>query len=365
MIKKLTVKQFRIFDEKSIQLFHGINILLGKNGVGKTSLLEAIYYMNFTKSFKAPTDVDMIQIGKDYFQIQTEWDQAQYIHAQGNFLKQKGKRFIFDEETMTRISDVIGSFPMVFQSPEDFRVTSGPGVERRIYFDRFISQISRQYLQNMISYRKLLKNRNAYLKHLAELKQYHYTEQLEVYDLQLSPIMFRIVSARRKFIDLFNIHLKKTHASIFSGDITARINYKPSLAAEIETDFQIIHIEQTQKNIDKEIVLRRTLWGPNYDKYTFYRNDIPLIHYASQGEHKMWMILLKLAEGDIIKSIQGEEPIYLFDDLFAELDINNSQHIIEKVMRKKQTLITTTDLNDLRRHGIDTKKENIHIIEIS
>ncbi|MCK4813540.1 MAG: DNA replication/repair protein RecF, partial [Candidatus Marinimicrobia bacterium] len=191
MIKKLTVKQFRIFDKKSIQLFPGINILLGKNGVGKTSLLEAIYYMNFTKSFKAPTDVDMIQIGRDYFQIQTEWEQAKYVHAQGNFLKQKGKRFIFDGETKLRMSDVIGSFPMVFQSPEDFRVTSGPGVERRIYFDRFISQISKQYLQNMISYRKLLKNRNAYLKHLAELKQYHYTEQLEVYDLQLSPIMFR------------------------------------------------------------------------------------------------------------------------------------------------------------------------------
>ncbi|MEA2077426.1 MAG: DNA replication and repair protein RecF [Candidatus Marinimicrobia bacterium] len=364
MIKQLTVKKFRIFEEKSVDFQPGVNVILGKNGVGKTSLLEAIYFTAFTKSFKAPQDVDMIKQNADFFQIASTWKDSKYDKAQANYLKKKGKRFIFDEETMIRMADVIGSFPLVFQSPEDFRVTAGPSVERRIYFDRFIAQISRTYLQDLIMYRKLLKNRNIHLKQLSEKKEYTYTAQLEAYDKQLSPIMFRITDARSSFIKLFNTHLEKLYASTFNNESTGKIVYKPSLSAKTEADFQIIHGEQTQNNIEKEIILRRTLWGPNYDKYLFLRNDTPLIHYASQGEHKIWMTMLKLAEGAIITGLQGAEPIYLLDDLFAELDIDNSKKIVEKIMHAKQVLITTTDMSDLRRHGIDVKKDNINIVEI-
>lgn len=365
MIKQLTVKNFRIFEEKTVDFQPGVNVILGKNGVGKTSLLEAIYFTSFTKSFKAPQDVDMVKQNKDFFQVASIWEEGKYSKAQANYLKKKGKRFIFDEETMTRMADVIGSFPLVFQSPEDFRVTAGPSVERRVYFDRFIAQISQAYLQDLIAYRKLLKNRNAHLKQLSEKKEYIYSAQLEAYDRQLSPTMFRIADARNSYIKLFNTHLKELYASTFNNESTGKIVYKPSLTAKTEADFQIVHSEQTQNNIEKEIILRRTLWGPNYDKYLFLRNDTPLIHYASQGEHKIWMTMLKLAEGAIITSLRGNEPIYLLDDLFAELDINNSKRITEKIMHAKQVLISTTDMSDLRRHGIDVDKDNINIIEIS
>ena len=364
MIKQLTVKNFRIFDEKTVDFQPGVNVILGKNGVGKTSLLEAIYFTAFTKSFKAPQDVDMIKQDSDYFQIASTWEESKYTNTQANYLKNKGKRFIFDEETITRMADVIGSFPLVFQSPEDFRVTAGPSAERRSYFDRFISQLSPAYLQGLITYRKLLKNRNAHLKQLSERKNHTYTAQLEVYDKQLSPIMYRIANTRRSYCDLFNKHLDQLYLSTFRNGSTGKIVYKPSLLAETEADFQIIHKEQTQNNIEKEIILRRTLWGPNYDKYLFLRNEKPLIHYASQGEHKIWMTMLKLAEGEIIAGILGKEPIYLLDDLFAELDINNSKRITEKIMKAKQVLISTTDMSDLRRHGIDEEKDNINIIEI-
>ncbi|MCF7832049.1 MAG: DNA replication and repair protein RecF [Candidatus Marinimicrobia bacterium] len=365
MIKQLTVKNFRIFEEKTVDFQPGVNVILGKNGVGKTSLLEAIYFTSFTKSFKAPQDVDMIKQDADFFQTASLWEGNKYSKAQANYLKKKGKRFIFDDETMIRMADVIGSFPLVFQSPEDFRVTAGPSIERRGYFDRFISQISQPYLQDLITYRKLLKNRNAHLKQLSEKKEYRYTAQLEAYDEQLSPIMFRIVNTRRSYSEKFNKHLEELYKSTFDNGSTGTIVYKPSLTAKTEADFQIIHREQTQNNIDKEIILRRTLWGPNYDKYLFLRNDTPLIHYASQGEHKIWMTLLKLAEGEIITKLQKAEPIYLLDDLFAELDLNNSKRIVQKIMDAKQVLITTTDMSDLRRHGMDISKNNINVIEIA
>jgi len=211
----------------------------------------------------------------------------------------------------------------------------------------------------------LLKNRNAHLKQLSERKDYIYTAQLQVYDQQLSPIMYGIMNTRRSYSELFNKHLDELYSSTFEDGSMGNIVYKPSLLAETEADFQIVHQEQTQNNIEKEIILRRTLWGPNYDKYLFLRNGEPLIHYASQGEHKIWMTMLKLAEGAIITGLQGIEPIYLLDDLFAELDINNSKRITEKIMKAKQVLISTTDMSDLRRHGIDAEKDNINIIEIS
>ena len=119
MIKQLTVKNFRIFKEETVRFLPGVNVILGKNGVGKTSLLEAIYFISFSKSFKASQDVDMLKEGEAFFQIQTIWEDSRYTIAQGNFLKKNGKRFIFDDETMKRMSDVIGSFPLVFQSPDD------------------------------------------------------------------------------------------------------------------------------------------------------------------------------------------------------------------------------------------------------
>ena len=365
MIKQLTVKKFRIFDEKTVDFQPGVNVILGKNGVGKTSLLEALYFTSFTKSFKAPQDVDMVKHDEEYFQITGIWEKSKYSKTQANYLKKKGKRFIFDDETMARMADVIGSFPLVFQSPEDFRVTAGPSAERRSYFDRFISQISQAYLRDLITCRKLLKNRNAVLKQLSEKKEYKYTVQLETYDEQLSPIMFRIVNTRSAYSKLFNEHLKELYISTFKHDSTGEIVYKPSLTAVTEAEFKIVHQQQTQNNIEKEIILRRTLWGPNYDKYHFLRNGTPLIHYASQGEHKIWMTMLKLAEGAIITDKRGIEPIYLLDDLFAELDIGNSKRITEKIIKAKQVLISTTDMSDLRRHGIDAEKDNINIIEIS
>ena len=365
MIKQLTVKNFRIFQEKSVDFQPGVNVILGENGVGKTSLLEAIYFLSFTKSFKAPLDADMVKQGEDYFQISSIWGNEKYKKAQGNYWTKKGKKFIFDDEVMKRLSDIIGAFPIVFQSPEDFKVTAGPSAERRIYFDRFISQISSNYLQDLITYKKLLKSRNALLKQLNEKKDYHYTAQLKIYDQQLTPILFRITTTRNSHISLFNDHLKTLYGNTFKGKTSAEIKYRPSLTAENEKEFHIIHQERAQENIDKEIILKRTLWGPNYDKYMFLRNNTPLIHFASQGEHKIWMTMLKLAEGEIINNLKGATPIYLLDDLFAELDLNNSRRIVERIKKAGQVLITTTDMSDLRNHGMNVEKDNINIIEIS
>ncbi len=362
MISTLYLKNFRIFKEKEITFSPGVNVILGKNGVGKTSILEAIYFLAFTKSFKAPKDVDMLKENEDYFQISAKWENEAYCDVQGNFLKNKGKRFIFDEEVMKRLADIIGAFPIVFQSPEDFRITAGSSSDRRTYFDRFISQISKSYLNDLIHYRRLIKIRNSYLKQLNENKMFVYDTQINIYDEQLSPIIFRIVKEREKYTEIFNDQLKILYQSTFDNGSIGNIKYSASIIGDDESSFRESFLMKSRDNIEKEIILKRSMSGPNYDKYTFYRNSRPLIHYASQGEHKIWMTMLKLAEGEIIKEKQNKEAIFLLDDLFAELDINNSRKIVEKIMQKKQVLITTTDLSDLRHHGMEDT--SVNIIEI-
>lgn len=364
MITKIKLKNFRIFQEKTIDFSPGINIILGKNGVGKTSVLEAIYFIAFTKSFKAFRDIDMLKEGEDFFQIQSFWEDAPYEYAQGNFLKGQGKRFIFDEETMKRFSDIIGIFPIVFQSPEDFKVTAGPNAERRIYFDRFISQISKSYLDDLMYYRRLLKTRNAYLKQLNEQKQFTYDTQIEIYDEQLCAVAYRITSLRKKYCEMFNLELEELYKSTFSNGSRGSIQFIPFLKIENEDEFKAEYMSKSRYNIDKEIILKRTMQGCNYDKFNFFRNERPLIHFASQGEHKIWMSMLKLAEGIIIKKVHKKDAIYLLDDLFAELDVSNSQKIIEKIMNMKQVLISTTDSNDLRLHVINKGERTVNIIEI-
>lgn len=364
MIKKLYLKNFRIFREKTVTFSPGVNVILGKNGVGKTSILEAIYFLTFTKSFKAPRDVDMIKEGENHFQIRANWENSLYQDIQGNFLKGKGKRFIFDEEIMKRLADIIGAFPIVFQSPEDYRVTSGSSSERRTYFDRFISQISKNYLSDLIHYRRLLKIRNAYLKELNEKRLLRYDAQIEIYDEQLAPIIYRITTKRKIYTDKFNQHLKELYKSMMNNESIGKIEYIPSIEGNDENSFKANYMKKNNENIEKEIILKRSIQGSNYDKFNFYRNGRPLIHFASQGEHKIWMTMLKLAEGEIIKSASGKDAIFLLDDLFAELDINNSQKIINKILNKNQVLITTTDLSDLRHHGMSEEK-SINIIEIT
>lgn len=364
MIKKLYLKNFRIFNEKAIDFSPGVNVILGKNGVGKTSILEAIYFIAFTKSFKAPKDIDMVKEGMDFFQIQSVWKNAPYENAQGNFMKNNGKRFIFDEETMKRFADIIGVFPIVFQSPEDFKVTAGPSAERRTYFDRFIAQISKSYLSDLIYYRHLLKTRNTYLKQLNDKKKYIYDTQIEIYDEQLSSVAYRITLLRKQYCNLFNQELEELYKSTFTNGSMGNIQFIPFLDIENEDEFQKEYLLRSKDNIEKEIILKRTMQGSNYDKFNFFRNERPIIHFASQGEHKIWMTMLKLAEGNIIKNVYKKDAIFLLDDLFAELDISNSQKIIEKIMDMKQVLITTTDLNDLKLHNINKDEKTVNIIEI-
>ena len=365
-IKKIHLKQFRNLKEIKVIFSKGLNIIYGENGVGKTSILEAIYFLCFTKSFKSKNDNDLVKKEHKFFQIESQWEgnSNKTLLINGNFLKGNGKKFFYNKVEIKKNREMIGKIPLVFQSPEDHIITNSGSKFKRVYFDKLLSQISSEYLKDLLNYGKILKQKNAYLKILAKKKQFYSDNQIDVYNEQILPLMWRIFLKRKLIIKNFNNIFKQQFGEIVSEPLDVKIEYKPSIDGENFEQFAKKYKTKTNNNISKEIALHRSLYGVNYDKISFYRDGKSLENYASQGEHKLWMNIMKLTEGKIIEEKKGKEPIYLFDDVFAELDIVNSIKIIKEISNKKQVIVTATDLNDLQALGINTQSSNVNIIHL-
>lgn len=365
-IEKIHLKQFRNLKKIELHFTNGLNIIYGENGVGKTSILEAIYFLCFTRSFKSKQDNDLVKRGNNYFQIASQWkdNYNRTLVIKGNFLKSKGKKFFYDGTEIKKNSEMIGKTPIVFQSPENYIITSGGSKFKRIYFDKLLSQISKEYLTDLLDHVKISKQRNAYLKILAKRKQFYSDNQIDVYNEQILPLMWRIYSKRNSIIKEFNIKFKLLFKEIVSESLEVKIEYNPSISGENFDQFSENYKTKIDDNISKEIALHRSLYGINYDRINFYRDGKPLENFASQGEHKLWMNIMKLSEGKIIAERKNKEPIYLFDDVFAELDVSNSKKIIEKISNKQQVIVTATDLNDLQALGVNTDSSDVNIIHL-
>ncbi len=154
--------------------------------------------------------------------------------------------------------------------------------------------------------------------------------------------MWRIFSKRNSIIKEFNAKFKLLFKNIVTEKLEVKIEYNPSISGESFDQFSENYKTKVNDNISKEIALHRSLYGVNYDRVNFYRDKTLLENFASQGEHKLWMNIMKLTEGNIIEENKDRVPIYLFDDVFSELDVSNSRKIIKKIRSKQQVIVTAT-----------------------
>ena len=360
----LKAVNFRNFDSLFLETGPGLNILIGPNGSGKTSFLEAISYLCFSKSFRTNSDQDLLKEKADYFQLKGLFQQKnQSVELQANFLKKGGKKFIQNGIPLTRLSDVVGIQPLVIQSPEDIRITLGSSKEKRLYFNRLISQMMPPFLDDLILFNRLLKQRNAWLKKLKEKTIFLYDTQLEIYDDQLSEVNYSIYQTRKEMISYFLNHFIKIYKEFYPKEETLpEIRYSASINQDDKKRYIEKYIEKSKQKTESEIVLSRTLQGANYDKIKFFRNKRDLESSASQGEHKLWMTIMKLTEGVLLQENQEKDVLFIFDDLFSELDLEKTALIINKVKKYKQVLISSTDLSDIRRHGMDIDESIVKVL---
>ncbi len=322
----LYLTNFKNYAEDTMQFSPNINCFIGDNGVGKTNILDAIYYLSFCKSYFNQPDTLITKHGFDFFSIR-----GTYINLAGGkdevlcqFDAQKRqKRFKKNGKKYNRLADHIGQFPLVMVSPYDRDLINNSSEVRRKYLDSVIAQFDSQYLYYLIRYNKAVSQRNAVLKSFAKQRYFDAT-LLEVWDKEIIATAGHIYDARKAFIIDFVPIFKKYFEWISGGKEAVDILYQSRLHKE-----QMSYL--LQQNLSKDRILTYTSVGIHKDDLNFFMKNFPVKRYASQGQQKSFVIAIKLAQFEYMKQAKSVKPILLLDDIFDKLDHMRVSKIIDLV----------------------------------
>lgn len=348
-LRTVTLNQYRNHAHTTMECGEEINALVGKNGEGKTNALEGISYLCLTKSFFGNTDRTALQQGKEIFSVEGEFVSdagiAYHVFAQYDS-RTAEKLFSINRLPVDRFSSVIGQFPVVILSPESNGITArGPG-ERRKFLDFVISQASKMYLEDLLEYRRIVKQRNRILLNTQSTRS-DYSELLEPWDETLVMTGCRITQRREMFLQEFRPHLLRVYESLTGSDEMPWLDYRASIKAETGASLDVLREmfwKELHKRRGEERQVSTTLVGPHRDEMELTLDNLDLRKYASQGQHKTFLIALKVAEFFYLREHKGETPILLLDDVFSELDAGRAARVLEMLGNLGQAFITATDL---------------------
>ena len=323
-LKTLSLFNYKNIAEATYAFDAKINCFVGKNGIGKTNILDAIYHLAYGKSYFNPLAVQNIKHNEEFFVIDGEFekdDRSEQIvcslkKGQKKVLKRNGK--VYD-----KFSDHIGFVPLVIISPADRDLIIEGSETRRKFMDSVISQLDSVYLQQLIQYQKVISQRNALLKYFA-LNHVFENDTLSIYNEQLSGFAQSIFEKRKSFIDEFIPIFNKHHQAITDSQETVQLVYESHL---FENDLETL----LQENINKDRALQYTSVGIHKDDLSFEIDSYPIKKFGSQGQQKSFLIALKLAQFEFLKKQSGVKPILLFDDIFDKLDESRVAKIVEMV----------------------------------
>jgi len=344
-LKELKLFNFKNFDQKQFIFDHKINCFVGYNGVGKTNVLDAVHFLAFGKSYFNHNIRQIVKFDENSFSIKGVFDindKTETIHL--SYEVDKKKVLKRNNKTYDRLADHIGLIPMVMISPYDRDLISESGETRRKLIDRIISQADAQYLSALISYQKVLTQRNRLLKYFA-LNHKFDTETLAVYDNQLHQYGTVIFQKRNDFIKEFSVFLAEKYSILSQNKEQVGIRYQSEL---LEKELKTLLTE----NIQKDRLVQHTTKGIHRDDFLFEINDKPIKKFGSQGQQKSYLIALRLAEFEFLKRKSAQIPILLFDDIFDKLDETRVAQIIKMVNDKAFGQIFITDTHAERTENL-------------
>lgn len=341
-ITKLELKNFRNYSKFSLDDFKDINIIIGRNGIGKTSILESIYLCSLARSFKSQYDNTLIKKNEKELKVRVETISEGDRHLKLDYiLSLTGKKTKINNVLKKRISDFIFQYKVVLFSPDEIKIIKDAPSIRRNFLNISISQINKNYLRILNKYNVLIKNKNDYLKKLyinSNMDQSY----LDILDSKIAEYGYEIYKYRRDYIEKLNSYINKIFKKFKKDD---------SLFIKYETDFDNKNEEEILKLLkkvrNKEIILGMTKTGVHRDDISFLHNDNDAKEYSSQGIQKLIILSLKLSELEILMKDYYESPILLLDDLFSELDIENQNKIIKNLTKNVQVFISTTDIENV------------------
>lgn len=355
ILKKIKVVNFRNLIKQEIEFSKNINIFIGDNAQGKTNLLESIYFLALTKSYRTN---DNNLINKDSLSLKIKGDikDNSIFKTLSVELTEDDKKVRINNNIVNKIADYITNLNVILVCPEDINILQGTPQERRNFLNIELSQISKNYIKKYNEFNKILKIRNNYLKmcygNINTDKRYldSLTENLIEREID-------IYQERNNFINLINENVSNIYKDIIGID-----NFKVIYETNIDFDnfdkdyLKEKLIKKYKDSLNKEIENGMTLYGPHRDDIKFLIGEDDIKIYGSQGQQKVAIIALKLSEISIFKGITGSNPVILLDDLFSELDVKTRNKLINYISNDIQVIITTNDTKGLNRKFTQSAK---------
>ncbi|WP_428742249.1 DNA replication/repair protein RecF [Tenacibaculum sp.] len=349
-LQKISLVNFKNIELQTFDFQKKINCFVGNNGIGKTNVLDAIYYLSFAKSYFNSVAGQNIRHGQDFFMIEGDYllnERQEKIvcslkRGQKKVLKRNGKAY-------EKFSEHIGQLPLVIISPADRDLIVEGSETRRKFIDGVISQQDKQYLQALISYTKIVSQRNALLKYFAANRTFD-ALNLKVYDEQLIEYGTVIYNKRKVFLEEFVPIFNVKHQIITGANEEVNLRYKSQLHEVSLKDLLV-------QNLEKDKILQYTSAGIHKDDLSFEIGEHPIKKFGSQGQQKSYLIALKLAQFEFIKQQSNVTPILLLDDIFDKLDEHRVAQIVDLVNSDEFGQIFITDTHADRTEEV-IKKSN-------
>jgi DNA replication and repair protein RecF len=344
VISELNLRNFRNLSETSLVFAEKGHLIIGENGQGKTNLLEAIYYFTVFRSFRQATDRECIKFGKDFFLISAKWrdEHGSFEQASAGF-DGKTKKVIFDSERVRTLSRAFGKFKSVVLTPDDISIIQHGPAERRKYLDIVLSIISPVYLARLKRYRKALASRN----HI--LRSYSFrVEHIRPWEEQMAGEGAWLILERLNYLGMLEPFYSETYKRLSSNEssgikynsrIMERFDGRDKSAPEYwELQKILVEVFETKRGIERS--RGTTLNGPHTDDIIFEINGRRMRAFGSQGQQRTAVICLKIAEANLLHQRLSINPVLLMDDIFAELDRQRSEKLLEELLQKHQSFIT-------------------------
>ena len=347
-LKNIELMNFRCYETFTTNFSEKINIIVGNNAIGKTSLIEGVYFLGLCKSFRTNEDQDLIKRGKDFFYVKGILQNDDKEYKIVTSLTEKGKKINVNDTIYKKTSDYFGFLNIICFSPADLNIVKGEPRIKRKFLDRSISQIDKTYLNNLMEYNKILKERNELLKNYDKYS----LDMLKLYTSQLAKVGKLIIERRKMFICDIEPYIQSKIKEI-SYDENVRINYKSSVDA--------VDIEKSMlDNVEKDILGKTTLIGPHRDDMSFVLNDVDAETYGSQGQQRTIALAIKLGLAEYIKE-KDNKMIIILDDVFGELDFIRQKELLNVVDGDTQVFITTTTIDNINKDILE--KSNVIKLE--
>ena len=356
-IHSLKLRNFRNHAEKEIEWAPQFNIITGPNGVGKTNILDAIHLLCMSRSFVTSTDRVLPLHGEQWFELEGKFESAarSEFSLKSFYSTHEGKTFFVNDSPLERLSDLIGRVPVVVMSPEDRKLTAEGPLERRSFLDGFIAQISQEYLQNLLLYRRIRRQRSTLLQQ-ESLRGEMLRSALEPWNVQLADVGGKIIATRASVLDRFSGYLEEHFKALTQLSLRPHFSYKTFIPIEAGIEAKEVSAQMLvalDEAFEKEQERRQSLIGPHRDELIFYLDDIELRKYGSQGQHRLFTIALKLAQSFYYQDQSDDQPILLMDDVFGNLDTEKIRTLVQILERQGGQIFITHASGKALREAAD------------